>query len=145
MANINGMAHIQLTVSDMERSVPFYATLLHALGMQTIVDVTGSLSISADDKAGIYANVKLVSSSITTNDGGVAILGETINDFVYADYSSEEGEREIYFGERVRVSDDYFTSDYTSFGEEDLSAGDRSSNPVWHGCMGACTRLGNSC
>lgn len=38
MAEINGMAHIQLTVSDMDRSVPFYATLLHALGMKTIVD-----------------------------------------------------------------------------------------------------------
>ncbi len=38
MANINGMAHIQLTVSDMERSVPFYDRLLHSLGMVTIVD-----------------------------------------------------------------------------------------------------------
>ncbi len=38
MANINGMAHIQLTVSDMERSVPFYDRLLHSLGMATIVD-----------------------------------------------------------------------------------------------------------
>ncbi len=38
MANINGMAHIQLTVSDMERSVPFYDRLLHSLGMTTIVD-----------------------------------------------------------------------------------------------------------
>ena len=38
MANINGMAHIQLTVSDMERSVPFYDRLLHSLGMATLVD-----------------------------------------------------------------------------------------------------------
>ena len=38
MANINGMAHIQLTVSDMERSVPFYERLLRSLGMLTIVD-----------------------------------------------------------------------------------------------------------
>ncbi len=38
MASINGMAHIQLTVSDMERSVPFYDRLLHSLGMATIVD-----------------------------------------------------------------------------------------------------------
>ena len=40
MANINGMAHIQLTVSDMERSVPFYDRLLHSLGMATIVDTS---------------------------------------------------------------------------------------------------------
>lgn len=38
MAKINGMAHIQLTVSDMSRSVPFYERLLHALEMKTIVD-----------------------------------------------------------------------------------------------------------
>ncbi len=38
MAHINGMAHIQLTVSDMERSVPFYERLLRSLGMLTIVD-----------------------------------------------------------------------------------------------------------
>jgi catechol 2,3-dioxygenase-like lactoylglutathione lyase family enzyme len=38
VANINGMAHIQLTVSDMKRSVPFYDRLLHSLGMVTIVD-----------------------------------------------------------------------------------------------------------
>jgi catechol 2,3-dioxygenase-like lactoylglutathione lyase family enzyme len=38
MANINGMAHIQLTVSDMERSAPFYRRLLQALGMSAIVD-----------------------------------------------------------------------------------------------------------
>jgi len=38
MASINGIAHIQLTVSDMQRSVPFYRTLLHALEMVTIID-----------------------------------------------------------------------------------------------------------
>jgi catechol 2,3-dioxygenase-like lactoylglutathione lyase family enzyme len=38
VANINGIAHIQLTVSDMQRSVPFYRTLLHALEMVTFID-----------------------------------------------------------------------------------------------------------
>ena len=38
MASINGIAHIQLTVSDMERSVPFYRTLLHSLEMVTLRD-----------------------------------------------------------------------------------------------------------
>ena len=36
MASINGIAHIQLTVSDMKRSVPFYETLLHSLEMVTL-------------------------------------------------------------------------------------------------------------
>jgi catechol 2,3-dioxygenase-like lactoylglutathione lyase family enzyme len=33
MPEINGIAHIQLTVTDMARSVPFYERLLQALGM----------------------------------------------------------------------------------------------------------------
>ena len=36
MATINGIAHIQLTVTSMERSVPFYETLLHSLEMVTL-------------------------------------------------------------------------------------------------------------
>src|SRR5262245_26672532 len=34
--SINGIAHIQLTVSSMERSVPFYETLLHSMEMITL-------------------------------------------------------------------------------------------------------------
>ncbi len=37
MASINGIAHIQLTVIDMARSVPFYEKLLHSLEMVTLV------------------------------------------------------------------------------------------------------------
>lgn len=36
MATINGIAHIQLTVTNMARSVPFYETLLHSLEMVTL-------------------------------------------------------------------------------------------------------------
>jgi catechol 2,3-dioxygenase-like lactoylglutathione lyase family enzyme len=38
MAHINGIAHIQLTVSSMERSVPFYEKLLHSLEMVTLIN-----------------------------------------------------------------------------------------------------------
>jgi catechol 2,3-dioxygenase-like lactoylglutathione lyase family enzyme len=37
MASINGIAHIQLSVTDMARSVPFYEKLLHSLEMMTLV------------------------------------------------------------------------------------------------------------
>jgi catechol 2,3-dioxygenase-like lactoylglutathione lyase family enzyme len=37
MASIAGIAHIQLTVSSMERSVPFYEKLLHSMEMVTLV------------------------------------------------------------------------------------------------------------
>ncbi len=39
MPNINGIAHIALTVTDMKRSVPFYRRLLTGLGL-TIVNET---------------------------------------------------------------------------------------------------------
>jgi catechol 2,3-dioxygenase-like lactoylglutathione lyase family enzyme len=35
---VNGIAHIQLTVSDMERSRAFYEPLLHFLEMKTLID-----------------------------------------------------------------------------------------------------------
>ena len=38
MASINGIAHIQLTVTSMERSVPFYEKLLHSLEMITLLN-----------------------------------------------------------------------------------------------------------
>ena len=38
MASINGIAHLQLTVSNMEQSVPFYRTLLQSLEMVVLRD-----------------------------------------------------------------------------------------------------------
>jgi catechol 2,3-dioxygenase-like lactoylglutathione lyase family enzyme len=38
MADISGMAHIQLCVSDMARSKPFYSTLLQSMGMKPVLD-----------------------------------------------------------------------------------------------------------
>lgn len=34
---VNGIAHIQLTVNDPERCVPFWESLCHFLGMQTLI------------------------------------------------------------------------------------------------------------
>ncbi len=39
MASINGIAHVQLTVTDMQRSVPFYRTLLQSLEMTVLRDL----------------------------------------------------------------------------------------------------------
>lgn len=38
MASINGIAHVELSVSSMERSVPFYEKLLHSLEMVTLIN-----------------------------------------------------------------------------------------------------------
>ena len=51
------------------------------------------LGISAKDEAGVFADVKMVSSSITTNDGGARVLQDEINNFQPADFLSSEGTR----------------------------------------------------
>lgn len=38
MPEISGIAHIQLCVSDMSRSYPFYTRLLSSMGMKAIID-----------------------------------------------------------------------------------------------------------
>ena len=38
MADINGIAHLQLSVTDMARSVAFYEPLLGAMGMVAVID-----------------------------------------------------------------------------------------------------------
>ena len=49
----------------------------------------GSVTVTAADEAGVFANVKLVSASSTTNDGGAAVLQEFINDVTPVDYRTD--------------------------------------------------------
>ena len=89
------------------------------------VVVPGAVTITSSDNAGIYANSKIVSSSITTNDGGAALLGGAVNDVVPADFRSDEGSVTIDFGQQVRLADDYGAEDYaTDAGVTDLQPGD---------------------
>jgi len=41
MVELNGIAHIQLTVNDPERCVPFWEKLCHFFGMRTLISGTG--------------------------------------------------------------------------------------------------------
>ena len=89
------------------------------------VDVTGALRVAASDDAGIFANVKFLASSVTTNDGGVAVLQGTYNNFVDADFLTSEGERTIDFGKRVRISKSYGDADHDSTEDDaDLVTGE---------------------
>ncbi|MCZ6642541.1 MAG: VOC family protein [Gammaproteobacteria bacterium] len=38
MPEINGIAHIQLTVTDLEKSIPFYRKLLTGMGLTLVLD-----------------------------------------------------------------------------------------------------------
>ncbi|MBC8506768.1 MAG: hypothetical protein H8D34_18030, partial [Chloroflexi bacterium] len=73
----------------------------------SILTVSGDLSVKAEDNAGIYANIKLVSSSITTNDGGISIAKESFQDTEEVDFLSSDGLKSLTLGDRVRLDNDY--------------------------------------
>ena len=54
------------------------------------VTAAGELAVTARDEAGVYSNIKIVSSSITTNDGGTEVLQDEINNFLDVDYISTD-------------------------------------------------------
>ena len=70
-------------------------------GAKGSIAVTGEVKVEAQDQAIINANTKLVSSSITTNDGGLSIASETFNDFLDADHGSDDTSVQLAFGDRV--------------------------------------------
>ena len=78
-----------------------------SLAQATITSSTvthgGAVSVTAADAAGVFANVKMVSSSSTTNDGGASVLQHEISNFVPADFLSTEGTQTLKYGDRVRV------------------------------------------
>ncbi len=61
----------------------------------------GDLTILGDDSAGIFSNVKLVASSITTNDGGVHHLNRLVDELSPATYESNTGVKDLMFGDTV--------------------------------------------
>jgi len=76
-------------------------------GLPTAVVAGDDVTVSATDSAAIHANAKVVSSSITTNDGGAAVLAETVEDLIPANYETAGGVQDLEFGDRVRLAGGY--------------------------------------
>ena len=108
-------------------------------GNDALLTVTagGDLTVSADNKAAITSNTKMVASTVTSNDGGAAIIQETLNDLYDADYDSKPDIgidtkiRDIKYGDRIRLADDYAAEEFDTEPEfpgttrfEDLKVGD---------------------
>ncbi|MBA2349921.1 MAG: hypothetical protein H0V81_16715, partial [Solirubrobacterales bacterium] len=72
-------------------------------GRATATGTGTEISVTAEDVTGIFANVKLVVSSVTTNDGGASLLQGVVNAYIPADYLSTETDRIVRFGQRVRL------------------------------------------
>ena len=85
---------------------------------QLTVVAGGDVTLNAEDNAGILANAKVVTSSITTNDGGVGLLDNAI-DVLSADYITDGDDvtdndgnpvaplQNLNFGDRVFLSGDF--------------------------------------
>ena len=72
------------------------------------IQAGGSLTLSAKDEAGIYSNSKLVSSSITTSDGGANVLNDIIGYLDDYRYATDDGTvTRLAFGDKVRLTGDY--------------------------------------
>ncbi|MGD8421483.1 MAG: hypothetical protein PVJ78_13640, partial [Gammaproteobacteria bacterium] len=102
------------------------------------VDAGAGICVNAEDNTGIYANSKIVSSSITTNDGGAAAIQETLNDVVPVDYDTGNAllspSVDLKFGDRIRLSD--------SFSDDTVSgAGNDGSIYIFLGDAAAGTGL----
>ncbi|ETR66080.1 MAG: hypothetical protein OMM_13283, partial [Candidatus Magnetoglobus multicellularis str. Araruama] len=101
------------------------------------IAIIGKTDISAQDNASIFANAKVVSSSVTTNDGGASLVDEQISkrldpdmfkklsapfaaedeadelidenlgDAFQIDFLSSDGSQVLQFGDRVRLVADH--------------------------------------
>jgi hypothetical protein len=89
--------------STRTRAVVAFATGGYPALLANTVKVGGALQIRAHDTSTIHSNVKLVSSSVTTNDGGMHWLGELIGGLTPTDHLSSEGLTSLDFGDTVRV------------------------------------------
>ena len=79
------------------------------------VTADGTVAVLADDSAGIFSNVKLTASSITTNDGGMHTYGQAADLLIDADYWTTDGGATLEFGDRVRIGEfDYGQPDFTA-------------------------------
>jgi hypothetical protein len=72
-------------------------------GSATASGSGAEVAVTAEDFAGVFANIKLVASSVTTNDGGAAVLQGVLNAYIPADYLNTETGRIVKFGQRVRL------------------------------------------
>ena len=73
----------------------------------------GAVDVVAEDAAGIFANVKLVSSSVTSNDGGAASSRARSTTSPRPSTTTTRG-CGAKFGERVRIAAGYIAEDFTS-------------------------------
>ncbi|MBN2326053.1 MAG: LEPR-XLL domain-containing protein, partial [Candidatus Omnitrophica bacterium] len=71
------------------------------------VNAKGSITVAAQDQSEIHSNSKIVSSSITTSDGGANVFNDVIGLILTTKYSTEDGVKTVDFGDRIWIANDY--------------------------------------
>ena len=93
----------------------------------------GDVVVLAVDEAGVWSNIKIVSSSVTTNNGGTAVLQDEIDNLNRGvDYLSSDGMQSLELGDKVRNLADGDV--YVWMGEDgdvDLATADYTDLGVW--------------
>ena len=104
------------------------------------VTAGGDVAVTASDSPGVFSNIKVVSASQTTNDGGTDVLQDEVNNFLGADYLSTEMAANLLLGQRVRIADAQATTTSSAGaiyvwmgldGPRDLSAEDYTDLRFW--------------
>ncbi|MGB7962693.1 MAG: hypothetical protein WCF12_07000, partial [Propionicimonas sp.] len=93
------------------------ASRAQALVQNDTIRAGGAMAVRASDEAGIYANVKIVGSSVTTNSGAIDVIAGAISSSVDADFASSEVAGTLVFGDRVRIDAGFGDPDFTTSGE----------------------------
>ncbi len=116
------------------------ATIEQSGNVDGTVKAGGSVTVAADDQTSLDANTKLVTSTITTSDGGANVLNQSIRDLVDKDYQSTDGVQTLPHGTKVQLADDYDSAkgipgavyEYMGTGESvDLNTADYTDLGFW--------------
>ncbi|WP_322892276.1 LEPR-XLL domain-containing protein, partial [Yoonia sp. 72] len=83
------------------------ALIDNANALTATIDSGGDISVTAEDRQRHFSNVKMVAASATSNDGGAAVLQETLNDVTRVDWvmTGQPQPAALRFGDLVRVAD----------------------------------------
>jgi hypothetical protein len=114
-------AEIQLSNTAQNYAGSASWTALVSNNTPTTINATGDVNITASDESAIYANSKVVSSSITTTDGGAADANNLVGYLLNVEYTSDGTNvvaDSVEYGERIRL-----TTAYTESGTGKGSAG----------------------
>jgi len=122
--SIGGILASNKVSSAAEASIGFTSGFVHPADAD--VQAEGRVDVTALDNAGIYANTRLVSDSVTVNDGGVGLLSGEIDARLPVDHMSDDPAAPLVFGDRVQLIDGYGGEDFVSEdGEQAVATGQR--------------------